>query len=106
MKILSIFVLTADQKFSIIELIKIHPGGDRICQDKLRQELEKIRKSISDHEEKIAALKEKEKEVLDQIHDAEMESIRQTMEEKGLDVDALKKILDCYEADSSKDEAN
>ena len=61
---------------------------------------------FSDHEEKIAALKEKEKEVLDQIHDAEMESIRQTMEEKGLDVDALKKILDCYEADSSKDEAN
>ena len=43
---------------------------------------------------------------LDQIHDAEMESIRQTMEEKGLDVDALKKILDCYEADSSKDETN
>ena len=34
------------------------------------------------------------------------EPIRQTMEEKGLDVDALKKILDCYEADSSKDEAN
>ena len=32
--------------------------------------------------------------------------IRQTMEEKGLDVDALKKILDCYEADCSKDEAN
>ena len=87
MKILSIFVLTADQKFSIMEL-------------------EKIRKNISDHEEKIAVLKEKEKEVLDQIHDAEMESIRQTMEEKGLDVDALKKILDCYEADCSKDEAN
>lgn len=49
----------------------------------------------------MQALKEKEKEVLDQIHDAEMESIRQTMEEKGLDVDALKKILDCYEADCS-----
>ena len=74
-------------------------GVKKSTADKLRQELEKIRKSISDHEEKIAALKEKEKEVLDQIHDAEMESIRQTMEEKGLDVD-------CYEADSSKDEAN
>lgn len=73
-------------------------GVKKSTADKLRQELEKIRKSISDHEEKIAALKEKEKEVLDQIHDAEMESIRQTMEEKGLDVDALKKILDCYEA--------
>ena len=81
-------------------------GVKKSTADKLRQELEKIRKSISDHEEKIAALKEKEKEVLDQIHDAEMESIRQTMEEKGRDVDALKKILDCYEADSSKDEAN
>lgn len=81
-------------------------GVKKSTADKLRQELEKIRKSISDHEEKIAALKEKEKEVLDQIHDAEMESIRQTMEEKGLDVDALKKILDCDEADSSKDEAN
>lgn len=81
-------------------------GVKKSTADKLRQELEKIRKSISDHEEKIAALKEKEKEVLDQIHDAEMESIRQTMEEKGLDVDALKKILDCCEADSSKDEAN
>ena len=81
-------------------------GVKKSTADKLRQELEKIRKSISDHEEKIAALKEKEKEVLDQIHDAEMESIRQTMEEKGLDVDPLKKILDCYEADSSKDEAN
>ena len=68
-------------------------GVKKSTADKLRQELEKIRKSISDHEEKIAALKE-------------MESIRQTMEEKGLDVDALKKILDCYEADSSKDEAN
>ena len=65
-------------------------GVKKSTADKLRQELEKIRKSISDHEEKIAALKEKEKEVLDQIHDAEMESIRQTMEEKGLDVDALK----------------
>lgn len=72
-------------------------GVKKSTADKLRQELEKIRKSISDHEEKIAALKEKEKEVLDQIHDAEMESIRQTMEEKGLDVDALKKIMDCYE---------
>ncbi len=81
-------------------------GVKKSTADKLRQELEKIRKNISDHEEKIAALKEKEKEVLDQIHDAEMESIRQTMEEKGLDVDALKKILDRYEADSSKDEAN
>ena len=81
-------------------------GVKKSTADKLRQELEKIRKNISDHEEKIAALKEKEKEVLDQIHDAEMESIRQTMEEKCLDVDALKKILDCYEADSSKDEAN
>ena len=70
-------------------------GVKKSTADKLRQELEKIRKNISDHEEKIAALKEKEKEVLDQIHDAEMESIRQTMEEKGLDVDALKKILDC-----------
>ena len=70
-------------------------GVKKSTADKLRQELEKI-----------AALKEKEKEVLDQIHDAEMESIRQTMEEKGLDVDALKKILDCYEADCSKDEAN
>ena len=77
-------------------------GVKKSTADKLRQELEKIRKNISDHEEKIAALKE----VLDQIHDAEMESIRQTMEEKGLDVDALKKILDCYEADCSKDEAN
>ena len=81
-------------------------GVKKSTADKLRQELEKIRKNISDHEEKIAALKEKEKEVLDQIHDAEMESIRQTMVEKGLDVDALKKILDRYEADSSKDEAN
>ena len=81
-------------------------GVKKSTADKLRQELEKIRKNISDHEEKIAALKEKEKEVLDQIHDAEMESIRQTMEEKGLDVEALKKILDRYEADSSKDEAN
>lgn len=81
-------------------------GVKKSTADKLRQELEKIRKNISDHEEKIAALKEKEKEVLDQIHDAEMESIRQTMEEKGLDVDALKKILDCYEVDSSKDETN
>ena len=81
-------------------------GVKKSTADKLRQELEKIRKNISDHEEKIAALKEKEKEVLDQIHDAEMESIRQTMEDKGLDVDALKKILDRYEADSSKDEAN
>ena len=81
-------------------------GVKKSTADKLPQELEKIRKNISDHEEKIAALKEKEKEVLDQIHDAEMESIRQTMEEKGLDVDALKKILDRYEADSSKDEAN
>ncbi|MGI5982820.1 MAG: hypothetical protein ACOX8F_05190 [Sakamotonia sp.] len=81
-------------------------GVKKSTADKLRQELEKIRKNISDHEEKIAALKEKEKEVLDQIHDAEMESIRQTMEEKGLDVDALKKILDRYEADCSKDEAN
>lgn len=81
-------------------------GVKKSTADKLRQELEKIRKNISDHEEKIADLKEKEKEVLDQIHDAEMESIRQTMEEKGLDVDALKKILDRYEADSSKDEAN
>ena len=81
-------------------------GVKKSTADKLRQELEKIRKNISDHEEKIAALKEKEKEVLDQIHDAEMESIRQTMEEKGLDVDELKKILDCYEADSSKDETN
>ena len=81
-------------------------GVKKSTADKLRQELEKIRKNISDHEEKIAALKEKEKGVLDQIHDAEMESIRQTMEEKGLDVDALKKILDRYEADSSKDEAN
>ena len=80
-------------------------GVKKSTADKLRQELEKIRKNISD-QEKIAALKEKEKEVLDQIHDAEMESIRQTMEEKGLDVDALKKILDCYEADCSKDEAN
>ena len=62
-------------------------GVKKSTADKLRQELEKIRKNISDHEEKIAALKEKEKEVLDQIHDAEMESIRQTMEEKGLDVD-------------------
>ena len=51
-------------------------GVKKSTADKLRQELEKIRKSISDHEEKIAALKEKEKEVLDQIHDAEMESIR------------------------------
>ncbi len=81
-------------------------GVKKSTADKLRQELEKIRKNISDHEEKIAALKEKEKEVLDQIHDAEMESIRQTMEEKGLDVDALKKILDCYEAGGPKDEAN
>lgn len=81
-------------------------GVKKSTADKLRQELEKIRENISDHEEKIAALKEKEKEVLDQIHDAEMESIRQTMEEKGLDVDALKKILDRYEADCSKDEAN
>lgn len=81
-------------------------GVKKSTADKLRQELEKIRKNISDHEEKIAALKEKEKEVLDQIHDSEMESIRQTMEEKGLDVDALKKILDRYEADCSKDEAN
>ena len=81
-------------------------GVKKSTADKLRQELEKIRKNISDHEEKIAALKEKEKEVLDQSHDAEMESIRQTMEEKGLDVDALKKILDRYEADCSKDEAN
>ena len=81
-------------------------GVKKSTADKLRQELEKIRKNISDHEEKIAALKEKEKEGLDQIHDAEMESIRQTMEEKGLDVDALKKILDRYEADCSKDEAN
>lgn len=81
-------------------------GVKKSTADKLRQELEKIKKNISDHEEKIAALKEKEKEVLDQIHDAEMESIRQTMEEKGLDVDALKKILDRYEADCSKDEAN
>ena len=81
-------------------------GVKKSTADKLRQELEKIMKNISDHEEKIAALKEKEKEVLDQIHDAEMESIRQTMEEKGLDVDALKKILDRYEADCSKDEAN
>lgn len=81
-------------------------GVKKSTADKLRQELEKIRKNISDHEEKIVALKEKEKEVLDQIHDAEMESIRQTMEEKGLDVDALKKILDRYEADCSKDEAN
>lgn len=81
-------------------------GVKKSTADKLRQELEKIRKNISDHEEKIAALKEKEKEVLDQIHDAEMESIRQTMEEKGLDVDALKKILDRYEADCLKDEAN
>lgn len=81
-------------------------GVKKSTADKLRQELEKIRKNISDHEEKIAALKEKEKEVLDKIHDAEMESIRQTMEEKGLDVDALKKILDRYEADCSKDEAN
>ena len=59
-------------------------GVKKSTADKLRQELEKIRKSISDHEEKIAALKEKEKEVLDQIHDAEMESIRQTMEELSL----------------------
>lgn len=81
-------------------------GVKKSTADKLRQELEKIKKNISDHEEKIAALKEKEKEVLDQIHDAEMESIRQTMEEKGLDVDALKKILDRYEADCLKDEAN
>ena len=106
-------------------------GVKKSTADKLRQELEKIRKSISDHEEKIAALKEKEKErlpaeertglfrnirammmhklgtvVVNNTHDAEMESIRQTMEEKGLDVDALKKILDCYEADCSKDEAN
>ncbi len=81
-------------------------GVKKSTADKLRQELEKIRKNISDHEEKIAALKEKEKEVLEQIHDAEMESIRQTMEEKGLDVDALKKILDRYEADCPKDEAN
>lgn len=81
-------------------------GVKKSTADKLRQELEKIKKNISDHEEKIAALKEKEKEVLDQIHDAEMESIRQTMEEKGLDVDALKKILDLYEADSLKSEAN
>ena len=57
-------------------------------------------------DQKFSIIEEKEKEVLDQIHDAEMESIRQTMEEKGLDVDALKKILDCYEADCSKDEAN
>ena len=47
-------------------------GVKKSTADKLRQELEKIRKNISDHEEKIAALKEKEKEVLDQIHDAEM----------------------------------
>ena len=46
-------------------------GVKKSTADKLRQELEKIRKSISDHEEKIAALKEKEKEVLDQIHDAD-----------------------------------
>ena len=81
-------------------------GVKKSTADKLRQELEKIRKNISDHEQKIAVLKEKEKEVLDQIHDAEMESIRQTMEEKGLDGDALKKILDCYEAGGPKDEAN
>lgn len=34
-------------------------GVKKSTADKLRQELEKIRKSISDHEEKIAALKEK-----------------------------------------------
>ena len=39
-------------------------GVKKSTADKLRQELEKIRKSISDHEEKIAALKEKEKERL------------------------------------------
>ena len=81
-------------------------GVKKSTADKLRQELEKIRKTNSDHHLKIAPITQNQKEVLDQIQDAEMESTRQTMEEKGLDVDALKKILDCYEADCSKDEAN
>ena len=59
-------------------------GVKKSTADKLRQELEKIRKSISDHEEKIAALKEKEKEVLDQIHGGKGSGRGRAEEDPGL----------------------
>lgn len=79
-------------------------GPRKSAIDKLRQELKKIRENISSHEEKIATLKEKESEIMEQIHNAEMESIREAMEEKGLDVESLKQILDTYGANNATEE--
>ena len=79
-------------------------GPRKSTTDKLCQELKKIRENISSHEEKIVALKEKESEIMEQIHNAEMESICEAMKEKGLDVEALKQILDTYGANNTTEE--
>ncbi|WP_373266562.1 hypothetical protein [Hungatella hathewayi] len=62
--------------------------------EKLQEQINEVRESIKQYENCLVALKEKEKELQDQIDLEEFKSVRGLLTEQGIGMEELKEMLE------------